>query len=78
MKTHIDLKSALLGMMIGGIAILAMGAGTSSNECGRYQISAGQGNAIIIDTKTGQAWAYTPTSTASVRNDGNFFDKKTE
>ena len=78
MKTQIDIKSALLGMMIGGLAILAIGAATSSSETGRFQVSSGQGNAIIVDTQTGQAWGYTPATTVAVRNDGNFFDKKTQ
>ena len=78
MKTHIDIKSALLGMLIGGLAIFATGAGTAGNDNGRYQVSSGQGNAVIIDTQTGQAWAYTPATTVAIRNDGNFFDKKNQ
>ncbi|MGO8838080.1 MAG: hypothetical protein ACLQAH_06090 [Limisphaerales bacterium] len=78
MKIQIDIKSALLGIVVGIVAVLAIGAGTSSNEVGRYQISTTPNFAIIIDTKTGQAWGsiYTQTSNSSIRNDPNFFDTK--
>ena len=76
MKTQIDLKSALLGMTAGILAMLAIGAGTSSGETGHYQISAGQTGAFIVDTKTGQAWSYFPFNTTQIRSDGSFFDPK--
>lgn len=76
MKIQIDLKSALCGLIIGVAAMFALGADSSSSSVGRYQISAGQSSALIIDTLTGQAWAFQPTSTAQWRNDGNFFDSK--
>jgi hypothetical protein len=76
MKTQIDLKSALLGMTAGILAMFAIGAGTSSEESGRYQVSVGTSSAIIVDTKTGQAWGYAPINTAQYRNDGSFFEPK--
>lgn len=78
MKTQIDLKSALCGLVVGVLAMLAIGAGTSSNEVGRYQISSGTSFSVMVDTKTGQAWGivHTPTSGSSIHNDGNFFDAK--
>lgn len=76
MKTQIDIKSALLGMTAGILTMLAIGAGTSSEESGRYQVSAGTSAAILVDTKTGQAWGYAPNNTAQYKNDANFFDPK--
>lgn len=62
MKITIDLKSALCGMIIGILAMLLSGFGTSSNPVGKYKVatgvSDGKGYAIMIDTQTGQAWGY--------------------
>ena len=57
MKTQIDIKSALCGLVVGILAVLAIGAGTSSNEIGRYQVSSGGDKSVIVDTITGKAWA---------------------
>jgi hypothetical protein len=76
MKTQIDLKSALLGIGVGVFAMFAMGAETSSNEIGRYQVSAAQSFIAIVDTKTGQAWGFGPQNTSQYRNDGNFWNAK--
>ena len=76
MKAQIDIKSVLCGVAIGVLAVFAIGAGTSSNEIGRYQISAGQGSSVIVDTKTGQAWGYWPSTTAAYKTDANFWDPK--
>lgn len=78
MKTQIDIKSALVGIIVGVLAVLAVGAGTSSNEVGRYQVSSGAGYSIMFDTKTGQAWGsvFAPSSGSSIHNDGNFFNAK--
>lgn len=74
MKTQIDLKSVLCGLAVGVLAMLVIGARTSTNEVGRYQVSSASGFAVMIDTKTGQAWGY---MTASLnRNDNQFFDAK--
>jgi hypothetical protein len=76
MKIQIDLKSAVCGLIVGAAAMFVMGADSSSNSVGRYQISAGQSSAMIVDTETGQAWAFQPNSTAQWRSDGNFFSAK--
>ena len=78
MKTQIDVKSAVCGLIVGIAAMFALGMdSSSSNELGRYQISSGgQGCAVIVDTKTGQAWSFQPSTTAQWKNDGNFFDPK--
>jgi hypothetical protein len=60
MKTQIDLKSALLGLLAGIAVMFAVGAGTSSNPVGKYQIQAtydgGKGFAVLVDTQTGEVW----------------------
>ena len=78
MKTQIDIKSALCGLVVGVLAMLAIGAGTSSNEVGRYQISSGASFSVMVDTKTGQAWGsvYAPNNSSSIHNDSNFFEPK--
>jgi hypothetical protein len=76
MKAQIDIKSVLCGVAIGVLAVFAMGAATSSNEIGRYQVSAGQGCSVIVDTKTGQAWGYCPANTSQYKMDATFWDVK--
>jgi len=76
MKAQIDIKSVLCGVAIGVLAVCAIGARTSSNDVGRYQVAAGQNSSVIVDTKTGQAWGFIPQSTAQYRMDGNFWDPK--
>lgn len=77
MKTTIDTKSALVGLLVGVGTMLAIGAATSSNETGRFQVSAGgAGFAVMVDTKTGQAWSFQPTSTAQWRSDESFWREK--
>jgi hypothetical protein len=77
MKVNIDFKSALCGLGIGVLGMLAIGAGTA-NEVGRYQVSAAHDLGIILDTKTGRAWGFGPISTAQYRNDGDFWTPKGE
>lgn len=76
MKTQIDLKSAVLGLILGSTAMFTLGNSTSNREIGRYQVAAGQGTSIILDTATGQSWGYVPLSTREVRYDDNFWDVK--
>ena len=57
MNTKIDLKSALCGLAVGVLAMLAIGAATPSNAIGRYQVSGGSSVCTILDTTTGRAWA---------------------
>ncbi len=74
MNTKIDLKSALCGLAVGVLAMLAMGAGESSNSVGRYQVAGGAGSFVVLDTTTGQAWG---ANTASLQGiPPNFWDKK--
>ena len=74
MNTKIDLKSALCGLAIGVLGMLASGAAESSNRVGRYQIAGGAGTFAILDTATGQAWGANVASLQTVQ--GGFWDKK--
>jgi hypothetical protein len=78
MKTLIDIKSALVGIVVGVLAVLAVGAGTSSNEVGRYQISSNPNFSVMVDTKTGQAWGSVcaPSTGSAIHSDSNFFEAK--
>jgi hypothetical protein len=78
MKTTIDFKSALCGLIIGVLAMLALGAETTASSTGRYQVSAASGLGIILDTKTGRAWGFGPISTAQYRTDNDFWAQKDE
>jgi hypothetical protein len=80
MKTQIDIKSALFGIVVGVLAMFAIGAGTSSNEVGRYQISSAGERSVMIDTITGKAWAVgvlkDPMYYPSGGKNNNFWDAK--
>jgi hypothetical protein len=60
MKTQIDIKSVLCGVAIGVLAIFAIGAGTSSNPVGKFQMqsvtSPYGAYAFVVDTQTGEVW----------------------
>jgi hypothetical protein len=60
MKIQIDLKSAIIGLVLGAGVMFTMGA-ASSNPAGRYEITSfgngtGGGAAYLVDTKTGEVW----------------------
>ena len=56
MNTKLDLKSGLIGLGIGVLAMLAIGAAEPQHPMGRFQVGGGSGTFIIVDTTTGQAW----------------------
>ena len=78
MKSQIDIKSALLGILLGVLAVFAIGAGASDNPTNKYQII-GIGNgtggwaAIMVDTQTGKAWG---TDIQKDWKHGDFWDLK--
>ncbi len=61
MKKTIDLKSTVLGIVLGMSLFALLGAAGTSKEgeqpIGRYQIAAGNTSAWVVDTKTGQVWS---------------------
>ncbi len=74
MNMKIDLKSALCGLAVGVLAMLAIGAGEQSGQIGRYQIAGGAGAFTIVDSITGQAWC---ANVASIQTmPAAFWDKK--
>jgi hypothetical protein len=80
MKIQIDIKSALFGLVAGVLAMFAIGAGTTSNGSGRYEVSAGQDCAVLIDTVTGKAWSLGVSGATSYppgNKCSNFWDDKT-
>ena len=56
--------------------MLAIGAATSSNAIGRYQVANGPGFVTIIDTSTGRAWGATVASV--VYNHPGFWEPKVD
>jgi hypothetical protein len=76
MKTQIDIKSVLLGIVVGVLTVFAIGAGTSISEVGRYQISASNDFIVMVDTKTGEAWGKAATTDGEGGKDGKFWGAK--
>ncbi len=81
MKSPFDLKSALCGVVVGVLAMLAIGAGTSSDAplkygTGRYQVAVGANVALVIDTQTGKLWTKCWNSTSEFTADEDFFKPK--
>jgi hypothetical protein len=55
----IDIKSLLVGMILGVCVLLALGAATGKQaDIGRYQVACpdNQSTCFVIDTTTGQVW----------------------
>ena len=55
----IDIKSLLVGMILGVCVLLALGAATGKQaDIGRYQVACpdNQSTCFVIDTATGQLW----------------------
>jgi hypothetical protein len=67
------------GLIIGAAAMFVLGADSTSSQAGHYQISCGsEGSAMIVNTATGQAWAFQPTTTGQWKTDGDFFPAKNQ
>jgi len=76
MKTQINFKSALCGLVAGVLATLAIGAGTYSSATGRYQVATEGNVALVIDTQTGKVWMKGWQSMNDLKNNADFFDSK--
>jgi hypothetical protein len=75
----IDLKSALCGLVIGVLAILAIGATNASNDLGRYRLVGTTSYAMIIDSQTGRVWnAKFLTLNEFKATDGDFYSVKVD
>lgn len=72
MNTKIDIKSALIGLLLGVLVTVAVAAASAPGPAGRYQV-AGTGNyGLVLDTATGQVWTMFFSSTGG-RTDGEAF-----
>jgi hypothetical protein len=78
MEINIDLKSALSGLALGVMTMLALGAADSASSppLGRYHCAAGQRILLIVDTVTGQAWAMQPGGVTITGAPAGFFERK--
>ncbi len=77
MNAKIDVKSALVGLAVGVVAILALGAASPSSSIGRYRVAGNTPYFLLVDTTTGKVWA--GNFQAGLRNtDADFFNAKSE
>jgi hypothetical protein len=76
MNNKIDTKSVFLGLSVGILATLAIGAGFSSSQVGRYQLSGIGNHGLVVDTATGQIWSHFLSSSGGSA-DPRFFEPKT-
>ena len=78
MNNNINIKSALIGLCIGVVAMLAIGATSSQpSAVGRYQLGGTASHGLVIDTATGQVWSkYLPQDRGNT--DGDFAKPKLE
>ena len=56
MNTKIDLKSALLGLALAVLAVIALGAAPASTQVGRYKLFGSMPYFLLVDSVTGQVW----------------------
>jgi hypothetical protein len=75
MKSSLDPKSALIGLGLGVLTTLVIGAAASPGTAGRYQIGATGNHGLVLDTATGQVWSGYFGSHGG-GTDGNFFRPK--
>lgn len=76
MKTQLDLKSAACGLALGIFAMLAIGAGITSIQTGRYQVATAGNVALMIDTQTGKVWTKCWANTSEFTTDQDFSKAK--
>ena len=59
MHRSIDMKSLLIGGLIGALILCAVGAVpfVEPEEYGRFQIETNDSHAFILDSATGQVWS---------------------
>ena len=70
MKTQLELKSAVIGLLAGIVGTLAIGASSSTPTVGRYQVAGTASQGLVVDTVTGQVWTqFTPSGSGSSDND---------
>lgn len=81
-KNTIDMKSLMAGLLLAFGAILVLGAAddnaTETGPIGRFQIAVGDSwrCALVLDTKTGEAWAYRQRPPENPGDDSFEFDEE--
>lgn len=75
MNTKIDIKSTLLGLALGVLAMVAIAAASSPGQIGRCQIGGTGNHGLVIDTATGQVWSGFFLSSGG-KTDAEFFQPK--
>ena len=71
-----DFKSVFCGLVIGVLAMLAIGAGMATNETGRFQVATAGNVGLVVDTQTGKVWTKCWSSTADYKTDADFSESK--
>jgi hypothetical protein len=69
MKKQMDIKSALIGLLAGIVAMLAIGASSSTPTVGRYRVWGTASETFVIDTVTGQVWTRAKPSASGTDKD---------
>jgi hypothetical protein len=78
MNIKIDLKSIFLGLTLGVVAMLALGAATST-PAGRYQVATTPSLALMVDTTTGKTWLMHFDNNINPKgSDADFFSPKND
>jgi len=72
MNTKLDIKSVLIGLLLGVLATVAIAAGSSPGQAGRYQVAGTGSFGLVLDTATGQVWSMFFSSSGG-RTDGEAF-----
>ena len=72
MNPKIDIKSALLGLLLGVVVTVTIAAAASPGQIGRYQVSGTGNHGLVLDTATGQVWSMFLSSSGG-RTDGETF-----
>ena len=57
MKTQLDTKSIMIGLLLGIVTTMGIAASYSHGQTGRYQIMGTERYGWIVDTATGEAWS---------------------
>ena len=77
MNPRIDIRSALLGLLLGVLATLAIAATSGHGPVGRYQVAGTANFGLVLDTATGQVWRMFFSSTGGGTDGEAFFQPKT-
>lgn len=77
MNHRIDIKSALLGLLLGVLATVAIAAASGPGQVGRYQVAGTANFGLVLDTATGQVWRMFFSPSGGGTDGEAFFQPKT-